>query len=88
MLGADVTSLPGALLLIAFGAGVLAVAWRGYRIGELPAGTRGFHRWRLNGVDNSLAFHPFFAFHPCAGIALAVWGLLILLGMAAPLKLR
>ncbi len=78
----------GALFLVAIGAGVLAVAYRGYRDGELPAGTSGFRAYRPNREDDPLAFHVFLVLYFCGGMALAVWGLLALVGMAPPLKLR
>jgi len=81
------TSL-GALFLIAIGSGVLAVAYRGWRDGELPAGSKGLQAYRPNREDNPVAFHAFLALYICGGIALAVWGLLVLVGMAPPLKLR
>lgn len=79
----------GALFLIGIGAGVLAVAYQGYRAGELPAGPN-FLRgtWRPNREDNPVAFHFFLLLYFCGGMALAVWGLLALAGMAPPLRLR
>ncbi|MEO8460711.1 MAG: hypothetical protein ABI451_09295 [Dokdonella sp.] len=78
----------GTLFLIGMGSGVLAVAWRGYRIGELPAGSNFLSAFRPNRNDQPLAFHFFLALYFCAGMALVVWGLLTLIGMAPPLKLR
>lgn len=77
-----------AIILLALGAGVLAVAYRGWKIGELPAGSRGFSAYRPNRVDNPLAFHFYLALYVCGGMALAVWGLLALVGMAPPMALR
>lgn len=73
-----------ALILIALGALVLAVAYRGWKQGELPAGARGFSAYRPNRTDNPLAFHFHFIFYICGGVALTVWGLLALIGLAAP----
>ncbi|MBD3815269.1 MAG: hypothetical protein IE913_02180 [Halothiobacillus sp.] len=78
----------GSLFLIGFGSGVLAVAYRGWQHGELPAGVNGFKPYRPNREDNPLGFHFFFALYICAGIALVVWGLLALIGMAPPLKFQ
>ena len=77
------------LFLLAAGAGLLAVAYHGYRVGELRAGAN-FLRgvYRPNREDNPLAFHFFLMLYFCAGLALCVWGLLALLGMALALKLR
>lgn len=80
--------LLSALFLIACGSLVLAMAYRGWRNGELPAGASGFRPYRPNREDNPLAFHFYLALYVCCGIALAVWGLLALIGMAPPLKLR
>lgn len=78
----------GALFLIAMGSGVLAVAWRGYRDGELPAGSSFFKPYRPNRDDNPLAFRFFLGLYYCGGTALAVWGLLALVGLAPELALR
>lgn len=78
----------GGALLIIFGAGVLAVAVQGWRRGELPAGSKGFRAYRPNRSTDPLAFHFFLVLYLGAGFTLTVWGLLMLEGMAAPLKLR
>lgn len=78
----------GALFLIAIGSGVLAVAYRGWQDGELPAGAKGIHAYRPNREDNPAAFYAFLVLYVCGGMAIAVWGLLMLVGMAPPLKLR
>ncbi|CUA99482.1 hypothetical protein [Thiomonas bhubaneswarensis] len=74
--------------LLGFGAGLLAVAYQGYQVGELPAGTSFWRAYRPNREDNPLAFHFFLLLYVCAGLALCVWGLLALLGMAPDLKWR
>ncbi len=73
----------GALVLVLFGAGVLAVAWRGYRSGVLPAGSAGWKPYRPTRDDTPVAFHFFLVLYLCGGMALAVWGLLALFGLAA-----
>ena len=78
--------LLGCLLLVGLGSGVLVVAWRGWQAGELPAGPSFFGTGRPTREDNPLAFHFFFVLYLCSGLALAVWGLLALVGMAAPPK--
>jgi len=78
----------GALFLIAIGSGVLAVAYRGWQDGELPAGARGVSAYRPNREDNPAAFYVFLVLYICGGIAIAVWGMLVLVGMAPPLELR
>ena len=54
----------------------------------MPAGTSFLRVYRPSRTDNPLAFHYFLVLYFCAGMALAVWGLLILIGMAPPLKLQ
>jgi hypothetical protein len=82
-------ALLGGLILLVFGIGVLAVAWQGYRRGELPAGSNFLNgSYKPTREDSPLAFHVFLALYLCGGIALAAWGLLMVFGVAAPLKLR
>lgn len=75
------------LFLLAAGVGLLAVAYHGYRAGELRAGSN-FLRgvYRPDREDNRLAFHLFLILYFCAGLALSVWGLLALSGIAPDLK--
>lgn len=76
------------LFLVGIGAGLLAIAYRGYCNGELPAGSKGLSPYRPNRDDNPLAFRFFLALYFCGGLALCVWGLLELGGMAPPLRWR
>ena len=76
------------LFLLGVGTGLLAVAYHGYRVGELPAGANFWRAYRPNREDNRLAFHFFLVLYGCVGLALCVWGLLALLGMAPDLKWR
>lgn len=63
-----------ALFLLASGGGVL------------PAGTNFFRgRWMPTRKANPFAFHFFLALYFSGGMALSVWGLLCLVGMAPPL---
>jgi hypothetical protein len=79
----------GAIVLLGFGAGLLGVAWNGYRDGTLPAGAFGpFRAWRVNRAENPAAFGLFLVLYFCAGLALCVGGLLESLGMAPALRLR
>jgi hypothetical protein len=77
----------GSIILILLGAGILAVAWRGYLAGVIPAGAAGLRAYRPNRKDNPLAFRFFLTFYFCGGMALAVWGILALFGAAPALKL-
>ena len=78
-----------AIVLLVFGAGILAVAWHGYRDGVLPAGPNFLRgRWMPSRANNPIAFHFFLALYFTGGMAVAVWGLLALVGMAPPLRLQ
>lgn len=82
------TSSWGALLLIAIGSGLLAVAYRGWQDGELPAGAKGLSAYRPKREDSPAAFYFFLVLYVGGGVAIAVWGLLALIGMAPPPDLR
>ena len=75
------------IILILLGAGILAVAWRAYLAGVVPAGAAGLRAYRPNRKDNPLAFRFFLTLYFCGGMALAVWGILALFGAAPALKL-
>ncbi|MDN5849089.1 MAG: hypothetical protein L0H63_05545 [Nitrococcus sp.] len=76
------------LVLLIFGGGILAVAWYGHRDGVLPAGSSFSGRHMVSREANFFAFYFFLAMYFAGGMALAVWGLLCLLGMAPPLAWR
>ncbi|MDQ2972841.1 MAG: hypothetical protein M3R20_07675 [Pseudomonadota bacterium] len=78
----------GVLFLVGLGAGQLAVVYRDYCIGELPAGANVWRAYRPTCADNPFALHFLLVMYFCAGIALCVWGLLAMIGMASPLKWR
>jgi hypothetical protein len=77
--------LVGSLILLLFGAGILAVALRGYRAGVLPAGAAGLRAYRPSRSDNPFAFYLFLTLYACGGMVLAAWGTLALFGAASPL---
>lgn len=78
-----------ALFLLATGGGVLAVAWQSHRNGVVPAGSNYFSgRYMPTREANPFAFYFFLALYFSGGMALSVWGLLCLLGMAPPLPWR
>lgn len=78
-----------AFVLLALGGGLLAVAWHGYRDGVLPAGSNFLRgRWMPSRADNPFAFQFFLVLYFAGGMALAVWGLLELVGMAPALRLQ
>jgi len=72
-----------ALLQILFGLGILAVAYHGYRAGEIPAGAG----YRPTRDENPAGFHCFLTLYLCSGIALLVWGVFALVGLAEPMPL-
>lgn len=77
------------LFLLAVGAGLLAVAYRGYRVGEIRAGSNLWRgAYRPGRENNPFAFHFFVILYFGAGLALLVWGLLALMGMAPDIKWR
>ena len=78
----------GSIILILLGAGVLVVAWQGYLAGVLPAGSAGWKAYRPSRIDNPFAFRFYLTLYFCAGMTLAVWGILALFGAAPALKLR
>lgn len=78
----------GSILLIFFGSGLLAVAWQGHLAGVVRAGVAGWKPFRPNRTDNPFAFRFYLALYFCAGMTLAVWGILALFGAAPALKLR
>jgi hypothetical protein len=77
------------IVLLAIGGGVLAIGWQGYRTGVLPAGPNFFRgRYLPSRAGNPFAFHFFLVLYYSAGMALCVWGLMALAGMAPPLRLE
>lgn len=78
----------GALFLILAGALVLAVAYRGHRRGVLPAGSNFLRPYRPSRDHDPIAYHLFLVLYFAGGMAMVVWGLLSLVGLAPPLELR
>lgn len=76
------------LVLLIFGGGILAVAWQGHCHGLLPAGSSLWGRHMVSREANFFAFYVLLVMYYAAGMALAVWGLLCLLGMAPPMSWR
>jgi hypothetical protein len=74
-----------ALLQILLGLGILVVAYRGHQAGEIRAGSAGFERYTPSRQDAPLAFHAHLLLYICAGLALLVWGVFALLGLAEPM---
>lgn len=77
------------LFIISMGALVLAVAWHGYKSGEVRAGASGlFSVYKPNRWDNPVAFHFFLTLYFIGGMALIIWGVFSLIGRAAPIPLQ
>lgn len=72
--------------LLAVGAILLRVAYRGYLTGDLPAGASYWRNFRVDRQEKPFLFRIFLALYFCAGIALCVWGLLAMVGMAPSLR--
>ncbi len=73
--------------LIIFGVGLLIVAYRAHQAGEIPAGSAGFKSYRPSRTENPGAFYFFLALYTGRGLALLVWGILVVAGVARPLPL-
>jgi hypothetical protein len=78
----------GALFLIGVGLGALAVARRGWRTGELPAGSRGLSAYRPRRDAEPGAFHFFLALYAVLGAAAVLYGVAMGCGAVPPLPLR
>lgn len=76
------------IFLLVVGIGLLVVAYRGYLKGEIRAGSSAFRPYTPTREGNPLAFHFFILLYVCGGLALLLWGLLVLAGMAEPLPLN
>jgi hypothetical protein len=61
---------------------LLATAFHAYTIGEMRAGTSPFAPYLPNRNDNPLAFNCPLLMYFCGGLALCVWELLGMIGMA------
>jgi hypothetical protein len=69
-------------LLLGMGAVLLMAAYHGYIKGEVRAGTSLLAPYCPNRDENPLAFNFFLLVYFGGGLALCVWGLLGMLGMA------
>jgi hypothetical protein len=76
------------LFLLGIGAGLLALAYRGYKAGEVRAGNSLWRPYTPNRWDNPIAFHFYLTLYFVGGLALCVWGLLTMVGMAPPMRLQ
>lgn len=75
------------LLQVLIGLGLLVVAYRGHQSGEIRAGSAGFKPYTPSRDDSPLAFHFYLLLYISSGLALLVWGVFVLLGVAAPMPI-
>jgi|GEM_PF-2628520 hypothetical protein len=71
-----------------FGIGLLIYAYRAYVKGEVRAGRKGLELYTPTREDNPVAFHFFVALYLFGGFALLIWGVLVLAGVAEPMRLN
>lgn len=76
------------VFLLVVGVGLLAVAYRAHHAGEIRAGLAGFQPYRPTRAENPGAFYFYLTLYICAGLALLVWSVLVIAGVASPLPLK
>lgn len=76
------------VFLVGVGAFLLWVAHKGWREGRVRAGNTVRGVWYAERDAHPLAFRFFVGMYYCAGLALCVWGLLAMVGMAPAMKWR
>jgi hypothetical protein len=72
------------LCILGFGVILSLVALQGQRSGWLPGGATPVGRLRVRRDENWGGFHLLLALYAGAGLVLEVWGVLALIGLAAP----
>jgi hypothetical protein len=76
------------VVLLGLGAALLRVAHNGWREGRVRAGNSIRGVWHAERDAHPLAFRFFVGMYYCAGMALCVWGLLVMVGMAPGMRWR
>jgi hypothetical protein len=76
-----------AVCILGFGVILSLVALQGQRSGWLPAGATPVGALRVRRNENREGFHLLLALYAGAGLVLEVWGILAIIGLAAPPKL-
>jgi hypothetical protein len=77
------------LLFLFFGVGLLLVAYQSLARGWLPFGSRGLSgRLEFRRSENPFLYWLAFALYIAAGLALAIYSIRVLAGIAPLLKLR
>lgn len=75
------------VFLVGVGASLLVYAYHAAQTDELRAGADpGRGVYRPNRDESPLVFWFFLTLYFCGGLALCMWGLLALIGMAPPLR--
>jgi hypothetical protein len=73
-----------ALAILLLGAFLSLVALQGQRTGSLPAGANFVRPLRVRRDENWGAFHLLLLLYGGSGLALEVWGVLAIVGLAPP----
>jgi hypothetical protein len=73
-----------ALAMLVFGAILSLVALHGQRTGSLPAGSNFLRPLRVHRDADWLAFHLLLVLYGAGGLALEIWGVLAIIGLAPP----
>ena len=76
------------VFLFVVGVGLLAVAYRAHHVGEIRAGLAGFKPYRPTREESPGAFYFYLTVYICAGLVLLVWGVLVIAGVASPMRLK
>jgi hypothetical protein len=71
-----------------FGIGLLIYAYQAYVAGEVRAGRSGLRLYTPTREENPIAFHFFVCLYLFCGFALLMWGMLVLAGVAEPMRLN
>ncbi|NUN61608.1 MAG: hypothetical protein HUU13_10995 [Burkholderiaceae bacterium] len=88
-IGNPTMSIFQGLLFLAFGMGLLIVDYQILSRGWLPCGSNGFKgRLEFHRQDQPGAFWSMFALYLLAGVALLLYAIGLLAGLASPLPLR
>lgn len=76
------------VFLIVVGVGLLAVAYRAHHVGDIRAGVAGLRPYRPTRAERPGAFHFYLTLYICVGLALLMWGVLVIAGVASPMRLK
>lgn len=74
------------IFLLCAGSGLLIYVRYAYKSGVVRAGSNYLSVNRLSREDNPVSYRFFLTMYFCGGVALCVWGLLAMLGMAPSIR--